>query len=85
MSVLVFQPDAALALQPQAYVPALQTYNAALKILAQHLKVQEHACKQVLVPGNLTLAIVLVHLRCNAVSQVLLLAIPSAAQRSHQE
>jgi hypothetical protein len=79
--VLVFQLDAALELQPRAYVLAPQTCNAVLKILAQHLKALELACKQAHVPGHPSLAIVLARLRFNAVSQALFLAIPSAARR----
>ena len=85
MSVSVFQLDAAPALQLRAYVPALQTFNAAQKILAQPLKELELAFKKVHVPVLPTLAIVPVRLTFNAVSQAPLLATLSAAQRSHQE
>ena len=85
MSVSVFQLDAAPALQPQAYVPALQTFNAVPKILAPPLKALELAFKKVHVPVLPTLAIVPARLTFNAVSQAPLLATLSVAQRSHQE
>ena len=79
MSASVFQLDAALELPPQACVLALQTLNAALKILALHLKALVNACRRVPALELPTQAIVQDHLTCNVALEALLFVIRIAA------
>ena len=86
-SVLVFQLDAAQALQLQVYVLALQIYSAVQVINVQHLKGMEHVNKQVHVQERKfsTLVIVPALLRYNAASMALFLVTPSVVRHLHQE
>ena len=80
MSASVFQLDAALELRLQAFVPALQTFNAALKIHAQHLKALANACRKVLALEPPTQAIVPDRLICSVALGALLFVIRTAAR-----
>ena len=72
MSVSLFHLDAAPVLKPQAYVLALQTFNAVPIILSQPLKALELAAiNKVDAPVLPTLAIVPARLMFNAISRAL--------------
>ena len=85
MSVSVFQLDAALELRLQAFALALQTFNAVLKIRAQHLKVLANVCRKVLALEPPIQAIVPDRLIYNVALAALSFVILTAAQHLLQE
>jgi len=85
VSVSVFQLDAALELRLQAFALALQTFNAVLKIHAQHLKVLANVCRKVLALEPPIQAIVPDRLIYNVALAALSFVILTAAQHLLQE